>query len=549
MAPEGTTGGELAAGALRALGAEVLFTLPGSHIGHLLDRVRQGGAKAISVRHEENAILMAEGWALATGSTGFAIVTAGPGLANALPGIVEANSAGAPLLVLAGRTAISKRGRGAVQDLGQLRAVAGVTKWSAECLEPSRVAEYVVEAYRQASWGSPGVAYLEIPEDVLEASTPDAAPPGLPPVYRPVPEEAGLERAIGLLRGAERPLLVAGSGAFFSRAEGALLTFAQRTGIPVTTTSAARGLLDDDNPLCLGSLVHGGAVLVSADLALVVGSRFNANLMYGRPPLFGEEQVVIQVDLRSENLGGPRTPTLGLVGDAGATLEALARAWPREPDRWQSWRDQAQRTAAMSREVWSAEADQEAEGISAGWLARQVASAFERRGGGTWVSDGGDSVTWGIAFSKAHRPGSNMLIGSAMGTLGVGLPFAIAAGVARPGQPLILFTGDGGFGFSAMELHTAARQRVGMIIVVVNNGVWRGPGSSSSEPQADFDYAALALAVGGSGIRISAKGELEDALQEAFQVADSGRPCVLDVKCDPRVVSALLRGVDELGLM
>lgn len=549
MSPESTTGGGLAASALRALGADVIFTLPGSHIGHLLERVRHLGANAISVRHEENAVLMAEGWALATGSTGVAVVTAGPGLANALPGIIEVNSAGAPVLVLAGRTAVSKRGRGAVQDLGQLQEVAAVTKWSAECLEPQRVGEYVVEAYRQASWGSPGVAYLEIPEDVLDAVTPGAPPPTLPPIYRPVPEEGGLERAIALLQGAERPLLLAGSGAHFSKAGDALLNFAQRTGIPVTTTSAARGLLDDDDPLCLGSLVHGGAVLVGADLALVVGSRFNANLMYGNPPLFAEDQVVIQIDLRAENLGGPRTPTLGLVGDAGATLNALAGAWPGSPSRWDCWRNQARSTAAMSREVWSAEAEQDVEGIAAGWLARQVAAAFEQRGGGTWVSDGGDSVTWGIAFSPAHRPGSNMLIGSAMGTLGVGLPFAIAAGVARPGEPVVLFTGDGGFGFSAMELHTAARQKVGVIVVVVNNGVWRGPGSSASEPRVDFDYAAMGRAAGGSGVRITAKAELEPALREAFLVAESGKPCVLDVECNPRVVSALLRSVDELGLM
>ena len=543
------TGAELAARALRSVGLQVLFTLPGSHIGGLLGAVRATGARVVSVRHEENAVLMAEGWALATATCGFAMVTAGPGLANALPGIIEANAAGAPVVVLAGRTAIAKRGRGAVQDLEQLRAVNGLVKWSAECLDPQRTADYVVEAYRQAAWGSPGVAYLEIPEDLLMAPVAPVGLPSLPPVSRSVPEPLALARAAEYLRRSQRPLVLAGSGAFFSRSADALLEFTDATGIPVTTTSAARGLLDDDHPHCLGSLVHGGPALASADLALVVGSRFNANLIYGGPPLFGDDQVILQIDSRPENLGGARQPTLGLVGDAGATLQALTKELAADSDPWQGWREEAAAAGAASREMWAAEAGGGGAGVAAGWLAQQAADRFERDGGGTWISDGGDSVTWGIAFSRAHRHGSNMLIGSSMGTLGVGLPFAIAAGLARPHEPLVLFTGDGAFGFSAMELDTAIRQRIGMVVVVVNNGVWRGPGTSPEEPAGALDHAALAVSLGGAGERVASRGALASALDRAFAAARTGTPCVVDVLCDPGVVSQLLRGLDQLGLM
>lgn len=543
------TGAQLAARALHSVGMQVLFTLPGSHIGALLDEVRTAGARVVSVRHEENAVLMAEGWALATAGCGFAMVTAGPGLANALPGIVEANAAGTPVVIVAGRTALGKRGRGAVQDLEQLRVVAGVVKWSAECLAPERTAEYVVEAYRHAVRGAPGVAYLEIPEDVLEAEVGDSPPPTLAPVSKSVPDARTLAQASDLLRHAERPLVVAGSGAFFSQSGDALRDFTELTGVPVTTTSAARGLLDDEHPNCLGSLVHGGAALASADLALVVGSRFNGNLIYGRPPLFGEEQVIVQVDLRPENLGGAREPTLGLVGDVGATLAALGADLKSSADRWSGWRAAAATLSAGSREMWAAEAEGDGSAVGAGWVARQVAARFEAEGGGTWISDGGDSVTWGIAFSRAHRPGSNMLIGSSMGTLGVGLPFAIAAGMARPQEPLVLFTGDGAFGFAAMELDTAARQRIGMVAVVVNNGVWRGPGSSGRDPAGAVDHAALAVGLGAQGERVTRREELDPALTRAFTAARTGIPFVIDVACDPAVVSQLLRGLDELGLM
>ncbi len=541
---------ELVAEALAAVGARTVFALPGSHVAGVLNACRRVGLRVVHVRHEENAVMMAEGWALATGETGFAIVTAGPGLANALGGIAEANAAGAPVVVLAGRTAVARRGFGAVQDLDQLSLVTPVTKWRQECLAADRVADYVREAARQAAWGSPGVAYLEVPEDVLAtlAARAPLAPLGQPP--RSVPPSTDLDWLRGELISADRPIVVAGSGAFFSGADKALRDFIERTGIPVTTTSAARGLVDDDHELCLGSLVHGGVALAGASLALVLGSRFNANLMYGRPPLFADDQVAIQLDSRAENLGGARNPTRGLVGDVAATLQTIADSWDQPPSRWSEWGQQARSAAAASRRMWEDESEERTERLHPGVIAREAARVFDLQGPtGTWISDGGDSVPWGIAFSRAHRPGSNMLIGSAMGTLGVGLPFAIGAGLARPGEPLLLFSGDGAFGFSAMELQTAATQGVGLVVVVVNNGVWRGPGTVPAQVGAEVDHGALATSLGGWGTRVSTQAALGPALEQAFARVHDGVPCVVDVEADGRVVSRLLRGLDEIGLM
>lgn len=540
----GSTAATLAARALRDAGVRVLFALPGEHIDPLLDAASTQGLRVITTRHEEAAVLAAEGWALATAEPGVAAVTAGPGLANALPGIIEAQAAGAPVVVIAGRTGIAQRGRGAVQDLDQLALVAATTKWRAECLLPARAPTAIREALHHACVGAPGVAYLEIPLDVLSADAAADAPEhptGHPqPPVRAVPPEELLAQAIELLSSAERPVVLAGSGAFFSRAAGALRSFAERTGIPVVTTSAARGLLDDEHPRCLGGLVHGGIALASADACLVLGSRFNANLLYGGPPLFPAEQRIVQVDVRPEHLGGPRRPDLALAGDVAATLEALTARWTRPASVLDPWCEHARRGVAASRASWNREAEGPAEGLHPGRVARDLASFAEARGPHTFVSDGGDSVVWGIAMSRAHRPGTNLMIGSAMGTLGVGLPFALAARAARPSEPVYLFTGDGALGMTAMELETAARHRLGVLVVVANNGPWREP--------SPIRHDELARAVGGHGERVETPEQLAPALERAARAARDG-PAVVDAVVDPSVVSSFMRHAGSLGLM
>jgi len=468
-------GGTLAARALKAAGIDALFALPGGHVLPLFEGARVEGLRLIDTRHEENAVFMAEGWALATGRPAAAAVTAGPGIANAFAGMAEANAAGVPLVVISGRTGIGQRHRGAVQDLDHLSAVAPVTKWRAECLATERIPEYVTQAVHQARSGAPGVAYLEIPQDVFGASATAQErpwPTGYPEDLRARPVRGDLDRAVDLLQGAERPVALAGSGSFFSGAADALRGFAERTGIPVTTTSAARGLIDDDHLRCLGGLVHGGIALASADVALVLGSRFNANVVYGGPPLFPPGQQVIQVDIRPEHIGGLRRPEVGLVGDVRSTLEALTEAWTAPATSFDGWAEQARRGAEISWESWEEQCDRPSNGLHPGWLAREVARFADEQGAGTFVSDGGDSVVWGIAFSSAHRAGTNLFIGSAMGTLGIGLPFALAARTARPGEPALLFTGDAAFVLSAIALDTAARHPLPVAAVVVYKGGW-----------------------------------------------------------------------------
>jgi acetolactate synthase-1/2/3 large subunit len=558
----GEHGGVLAARALREAGVSTLFALPGGHNLPLFEGARLEGIRLIDTRHEENAVMMAEGWALATGEVGVASMTAGPGFTNAVAGIAEANKAGAPVVVISGRTSLRQRGREAVQDLDQLNVVAPMTKWRDQCLAAERIPEYVRSAVHHARSGAPGVAYLEIPQDVFGARAEAASKPWpqgfpRPGEARPAGDPATVDRAVEVLAGASRPVVLAGSGAFFSGAGEALARFANQTGVPVITTSAARGLLDDDHPRCLGGLVHGGIALASSDAVLVLGSRFNANLLWGGAPLFPFDGRVVQVDVRPEHLGGERLPDVALAGDCAVVLDQLTEAWEHDASDLDDWDEQARGGARMSLEQWSAECDRPApNGIHPGWLARETAAFAEEIGACTTVSDGGDSVLWGIAFLRAHRPGTHLYIGSAFGTLGIGLPFAIAAKTARPDEPVILFTGDGAFGLSAMELDTAQRHGMPVVVVVVNNGGWGdvrheqrafyGEEADAGALLSGMRYDRLAEAVGGHGERVEHPEELRPALRRSV---DSGSVAVIDCVTDPDVMSDLMRNLGGMDVM
>jgi thiamine pyrophosphate-dependent acetolactate synthase large subunit-like protein len=555
---EAVHGGILAARALREAGVRTMFALPGGHNLPLFEGARVEGIRLIDTRHEENAVMMAEGWALATGEVGVASVTAGPGFTNALPGMAEVHKAGAPVVVIAGRTGLRQRGREAVQDIDQLALATPITKWRDECLAVERIPQYVREAVHRARSGAPGVAYLEIPQDVFgERATPARKPwsPGHPDA-RPAPPGGDLDRAVAVLSEAERPVALAGSGAHFSGAGEALRAFAERSGMPVITTSAARGLLDDDHPRCLGGLVHGGIAMASSDAILVLGSKFNANLLWGGAPLFPPEGKVVQVDIAPEHLGGERLPEVGIAGDVGLTLQAMADSWTKPPGALDEWTGQARQGAATSVRSWEGECERPAKRVHPGWLARETARFADELGACSAVSDGGDSVLWGIAFFRAHRPGTHMYIGSAFGTLGIGVPFGIAARAARPDEPVVVFTGDGAFGLSAMELDTAARHNLPLIVVVVNNGGWGdvrheqrafyGEEADTGAILSTMRYDLLAESVGGYGETVETPEEVRPALDRA---AKAGTVAVLNVLTDPDVMSDLMKNLGGMGVM
>jgi len=560
----GTHGGLLMAQAFKDAGVDTIFALCGGHILGLLDGCLDVGIRVIDTRHEGAATLAAEGWALATGRSGVAAVTAGPGFANSLTGFVDASAWNVPLLLFAGRTGLRQRGRGAVMDVDQRAMVAPIAKWAEACHQTERIPRYVAEALARSRNGTPGPVYLEIPQDIFMASATAVAMdvgggfPAVPPV--PSPDPRDLDRALDALQRAERPVVLAGGGAFWSGAGEALARFAERAQIPVVTTSSSRGLVPDSHPWCLGSMVHSGIAVPGADVVLVLGSAFNANVMYGGAPLFAPMgQTVIQVDISGDRIGGNRRPDIAVVGDSTRVVTELTDAWQKSAAGREAWLQQAKDLTAFARATWDAQVDAHTgERVHAGAMAREVA-AFARDVAGdavTFVSDGGDALTWMLAYGYAERPGRSLSTTTALGTLGVGLPFSIAAKAARPDEPVFCVIGDGSFGLCAMEVDTAVRHGLPVITIVSNNAGWRdvsheqdawyGKGRRTASDLGDSRYDKLAEAFGGHGEHVTTLAELRPALERSF---DSGVASVINVQTDPEILSELLRNLGPLGLM
>ncbi|MGH7687891.1 MAG: thiamine pyrophosphate-binding protein [Candidatus Dormibacteria bacterium] len=554
-------GGRLLATALRHAGVSTLFTLPGGHILLLLDSCGDAGIRVIDTRHEGAATLAAEGWALATGEIGVAAVTAGPGFANGLIGLLDAAAWSVPLLMIAGRTGVKHQGRGAVMDIDQRAIAAQMVKWAASCVEPGRIPRYAAEAVHRAIAGCPGAVYLDVPWDVMEAQpaaldvVTDGAVAAEPPSASPV----AIGEAVAALRRAQRPVIVAGSGAFWSKAGHDIAQFAEAAHIPVITASAARGIVPDSHPWSLGSLVHGGLAIPSSDCVLVLGSAFNANVMYGNAPLFGSDQTILQVDISAERLGGNRAPDVGIIGDVASVVRDLRAAWKAGGDDRAAWLAQARGYAQASRQFWDQQVDEHAGApLHPGAVARELTAFAQERFGGncTFVADGGDALAWALAYTYAEKPGRLLTTTTALGTLGVGMPFALAAKAARPDEPVFLFTGDGSFGLSAMEVDTAVRHGLPVVVVVANNSGWGdvrheqdmafGEGRHVASELLPTRYDRLAEALGGRGEHVDKLEELRPALERA---AGSNVCSVIDVTTDPAVLSELLRMIASMGLM
>jgi len=515
------TGGELIARSLSAHGVSHLFGLSGGHIDPTWSAAPRHGIRVVDVRHEAAAAYAAEGWALATGEPGVCIVTAGPGLTNAVTGLATARESGTPVVCVAGAATARGRDAGEVESLDQLALATSVTKWARVVPHADQLPDYVAAAFRQAATGRPGPAYLEVPIDVVHSWVDDAdlevrAPQGRAQRRVAAPAEL-IEDAARTLERAERPAVLAGSGVFWSDAAGHLETFVTETGIPVVTRQQGRGTIPDDHPHCFGRDWQN--VLAQADVVLVVGTQLNYFSGYGH---FGHLDRLIQVDIDPTQLG---RADLGIVGDAGAVLAQLTEAVPRlATDGWVSrLRRQADQIAI--RKAVMAQSD--AMPIHPLRLCAEISERLERDA--TVITDGSNNLMWTNVGFQALEPGR--LPGmSQLGTIGHGVGYALAAACARPGTQVLWVVGDGSFGFHATELDTAARHGLPIVTVIMNNGGW----SASWVPLGLRHYERMAGAFDGHGELVEKPEQIGPALSSAFERArGSGEPSILNVIVDP----------------
>lgn len=530
------TGAELFVDTIRQLGIHRVFTLVGDHLNEVLQCAAAGGIEIFDMRHESAVVHAADAWARITRRPSVSLVTGGPGHTNSLTGVATAFAAGSPVITVSGSRPSTQAERGAFQDIDQLGVVKPVVKWAAEPPSPVQIPFYIRRAWSEATAGRMGPVHLTIPADLFTVQVKESAPQVVPAEYRaPAPDSHDVDRALAMLRAAERPIVIAGSGVWWGRAEDDLRRFAERTRLPVFTIALGRGALPDGHPCCFGyadpALNRAAAkAFQEADVFLVLGKRIDFRFGLGSTRIFPAAAKFIQVDIEPAELGLNRRVDLGICADVRAMVTALLDAagenqWPDLP--WTArlhwltaeWRDELENTARDGGSPLHPAA-----------LYRELKSAMPA--GVLYSWDGGDFVHWGRAMIPASTPGGWMRLGP-MATIGAGLPNALALKLANPDKPVVLITGDGALGCYVAELDTAVRHNLPIVIVVGNDAGWgierelQGGGHTVACELRRTRYDQVMQGFGGCGELIQTLDQVRPATERAFA---SGRPYLLNVE-------------------
>jgi thiamine pyrophosphate-dependent acetolactate synthase large subunit-like protein len=526
-------GGAVVGRVLRQAGVTTVMSMAGGHVSAIFQGMKSEGISSVLFRDERAASFAAAAWGALTRTPGVCLVTAGPGLTNAVTGMAQAQRAGWPVVSISGCFETFARDMGGLQELDQAGLMDSVSKWSRTVPDARRIGEYTERALQAAMSPRHGHAHLSIPVDLLSQELPDRPPLRPAEGYlargqsEPAPEV--VQRIRDILWHAQQPVVIAGSGVWFSRGEDALLSFVERAGLPTYTHEEARGLVPDSHPCGIGPLLYGlsGATALAseADVALVIGCEPDWRLAYLRPPLLAPDAAIIQVDSSAEHLTGNFATAVSVQADEAATLVALAREMPAPGPGWDSWRSRLKkaRDEHLEAVVARSRSLEARDTVHAVTLTEIVRDASLREDVNL-VFDGGNTGKWGKLVIPATRPGQWNRTKGPFAAIGHGLPTAIARSISDPGHPCLLLTGDGAFGFHAVEIETAVSQGVNLTAVVAVDGAWGsvqegqlktyGDVEGTVLPRTRFDLVATAL--GASGYWITDAASLKAVLDEPF---------------------------------
>ena len=521
-------GGALVAQALKREGVTHVFTLCGGHIQHIYDGCLDENIRVVDFRHEQAAGHAAEGWARATGKPGVALVTAGPGVTDAVTAVANAHRGGVPMVLIGGQGPRFFSGMGSLQEMDHVSLMRSITKWSVTVPETRRIPDFLAMAFRKATTGVPGPVFLEMPLDLLM----NFEEPGPPPVNTRTEHVAGgdpaaIQRAADMLATAERPVAVVGTQWWWSPYRDSIHAFLERYDLPVFLNGGARGALRPDDPRFFR--LSRGKALASADAIVIFGTPWDFRLGYGQD--IAATTRVIQVDLDPDIIGHNRGADVGIVGDTGLVMKQLAEAGSRANAAWVTT-VRGLETARFDK--MRKELDSDAVPVNPLRFSRELAAAIPENA--TVVCDGGDIVGTAAKVVDVWKPGHWMDPGP-LGTLGVGPSFAMAARLARPDEPVFIIYGDGSFGLNGMEYEAAARQGIPFVGVMGNDGAWtqirRGQVqlfSESRAPATKLDhtrYDRMVESLGGHGEYVERPEDIRPAIDRALA---SGKPALVNVK-------------------
>ncbi len=544
---EQISGGHLVAKALKAEGIDTIFTLCGGHIIDIYDGCLDEDIRIVDVRHEQVAAHAADGYARQTGKIGCVVTTAGPGCTNAMTGIANAFRAESPIIHIGGQGALSQHKMGSLQDLPHVDMMTPITKFAASVPSTARIADMVSMAARECYNGAPGPSYLEIPRDVLDAKI-DLAAARIPAAghYRASTKAIGdprdIEKLADILVASERPCILLGTQVATCRAFDSAIGLVRSLNIPAYMNGAGRGTLPPGDP----HHFHRTRRLAfdKADVIVIVGTPFDFRMGYGKR--LKADATVVQIDMDYRTVGKNRDISLGLAGDVGAILQAVADAATGRAangaGKRKEWMDELRAAEGVALEKLMPLFRSDSSPINPYRVAWELNEFLTDDT--IYIGDGGDVVTITAQAVQPRRPGHWMDPGP-LGTLGVGTGFSMAAKLAHPEKEVLCYFGDGAFAMTAFDMETANRFGAPYIAVIGNNsamnqircgqiikyGEQRG---NVGNKLGDVDFEHFTQLLGGHGEAVREAGEIAPALQRAREaVKSSGKCAVVNIWVDP----------------
>jgi acetolactate synthase I/II/III large subunit len=544
------SGGQVLVDQLVLHGAELCFGVPGESYLAVLDALHDAPLRMIVTRHEGGAANMAEAYGKLTGRPGICLVTRGPGATHASNGVHTAMQDSTPMLLLVGQVARETIGREAFQELDYRAVFGSMAKWATQIDRAERVPEIVARAFAVATSGRPGPVVIALPEDMLtsQVDVPDA------PAHRPLPGPPPGEREMALLAellaGAQRPAIVVGEGGWTAQTGADVAAFAEAQRIPVIASFRCQDFVDNASPAYAGHAGLGMAPAVAsairdADVLLAIGGRLGeiptdgyTLIRPGRPV-----QRLVHVHPDPGEIGAVYQPELGIV----AGLEAFAAAARKLPA---AGADQRAGLIEDKREAYERNLRETRDLPGPLQLSAVMAALRERLGPDAILTNGaGNFSVWAHRFYEFHRYPTQL--GPQSGSMGYGVPAAIAAKAVHPDRTVVCLAGDGDFLMTGQELATAVQEELDVVILVVNNGMYgtirmhqerHYPGRVIGTDLRNPDFVALARAYGAHGALVERSEEIGDALDEALAC---GRPALVELRVDPQAITPR-QTIDEI---
>lgn len=526
------TGSYLIARTLHEERVRHIFFLIGGPIYDIVNYSTDRGIKAIDFRHEQAAAMAAHAYARVTGEPGVTTAASGPGTLNFLTAHYNAFIDNAPMVTLGGAGRLADIGRGAFQEVDQEAIYAPISKATMRPTDPARYPEMIADAFRIARSGRPGPVFVDCMEDMLYGTVEEmeaVSPTRAAKMARPEADPALIREAVQILSAAEKPVIVSGSGVLWSKAWEELGEFVDRTGIPFYTTPISRGVIPEDHELSF--LAARSTALREADAVLIVGTRLNWILDFGKR--FADNAKLIQIDIHAAEIGHNRSIDVGLVGDCRAVLTQLSQEAGRQglkskkTSRWVDYL-RAQNKSREERQQALLNSDQTP--IHPLRLCNEIRKFLDRDA--ILTVDGNEILHFGRQSIPTFAPGHRINSG-ATGCMGVGLPFAIGAKVARQDKQVMSLHGDGSLGMNIMEIDTAVRHKLPIVVVVSNNEGWFSRREDARQPGRELGvarYDKVAESLGAHGEFVTDPKQIRPALERAYK---SGQPAIVNVHTDP----------------